>query len=146
MRRGARPRRPVRRSGSGGVAGARMTRPSRSSFCEVREDGQPRDRVERRGDLAVHAGDDVRHGLGAGADGGEDLGLALEPVGDVALDDRPGGLEDRPVRRVDALDVQLQDPPERREVVAEVAVVGRDDVVEPPRMRSPVKSARSSSR
>ena len=78
-------------------------------LLEVREDGEARHRVERRRNVAIHAGDDVDHGLGAGGEGGEDLGVALEPVGDVALDDRAGGLEDRPMGGVDAPDVELED-------------------------------------
>src|SRR5215831_4153974 len=70
-------------------------------LLEMREHGQPRDRMERRGDLPVDAGDDVGCGFGAGAEGGEDLRLTLQPVGDVPLDDRAGRLEDRSVSRVD---------------------------------------------
>src|SRR5262245_53022569 len=95
-------------------------------LLEVREHGQPRDRMERRGDLPVDSRDDVGRGFGARAEGGEDLRLALQPVGDVTLDDRAGRLEDRSVSRVDALDVHSHHPAEGGEVVGEVTIVGWD--------------------
>ena len=94
----------------GGSPARRMTRPSRSSFLRCESTDSRATGWSAGGDLAIDAGDDVGHGLGAGAQGGEDLRVALEPVGDVPLDDRAGRLQHRPVRRVDPLDVELRAP------------------------------------
>ena len=104
-----------------------MTRPSRSSFARWESTDSRATGWSAGRHLAVHAGDDRRRTVSAPAPTAARIwALALEPVGDVALDDRPGRLEHRAVGRVDALDVEREDPPERGEVVAEVAVVGRD--------------------
>ena len=124
---GARARRGLTGAKAGRIAGQADDAPLALELVEVRQDGQARHRVERRGDLAVRRARRCRpRSRRRRSRAWRICASRSSRWRDVALDDGPGRLEDRPVRRIDALDVQLEHPAERLEVVGEVAVVGRD--------------------
>ena len=88
---------------------------------QVGPDRQLGRRVQRRVDGGVDPGDDLGRGAVAGGQGGEHLGLAVEAVGQVALDPGDGVGDQRPVARVEPLGPELQQQLQRGQVGNHVA-------------------------